>query len=129
MRRASTLQGERRSGAGGHEVTARSGLHTTGDLVRLSGATFRQIDYWACVGLLSTVPGPAGSGFARKYRPEALDVARVLVAVSDLLRPRDDGCGTTLYFLVAAALVEGRTAIEHGGVRVDFAGVLRADAS
>ena len=52
------------------------------DLVRLTGATYRQVDYWARTHLL--VPSghaATGCGSRREYSPVDLDLCRMLVSL------------------------------------------------
>lgn len=55
---------------------------TSAELVKATGASYRQIDYWTTTGLLlprgATSPG---MGYPRNYDPEQLDRARAIVAL------------------------------------------------
>lgn len=57
---------------------------STMDVVDLSGATYRQIDYWARQGVLYPAIGANGSGSHRRYTPLQAAVAAALVRLSKM---------------------------------------------
>jgi len=63
-------------------MTMRRPKYTTGELVELSGATFRQCDYWARTGVLTPSIPAQGSGTQRRYSAEQVHTARILVRLS-----------------------------------------------
>lgn len=54
------------------------------ELVEATGATYRQIDSWTRSGLLPVSERTPGSGFPRRYHPEAIPIARALVRWSSV---------------------------------------------
>ena len=55
------------------------------DLLRASGATYRQLDYWCLKGFLVPTPqDKTGSGYAREWPPEEIEVARRMVKLVKL---------------------------------------------
>lgn len=67
------------------DVHARGRL-TSRDLVRQSGATYRQIDYWTRRGYLESVRSGGGSGESNEYEADAVARAQGLLAVHLLNR-------------------------------------------
>lgn len=71
------------------------------DMVRRSGASFRQIDHWCRNGYLRTADGrnTPGSGVSREFMLQDLRVARVMVVLSALGLPgnRMKECAHELY--------------------------------
>ncbi len=52
-------------------------------LARKTGATYRQIDYWCCNGVISPVgENRPGSGIIRKFDKEIIDRVMLLVRLS-----------------------------------------------
>lgn len=59
------------------------GTYTTAEVVELSGATYRQVDYWAVNGLIQTLPETSpGSGNPRQWDAAALLVVQTLARLS-----------------------------------------------
>lgn len=59
--------------------------YSTSQVAVLSGATYRQLDYWASNGVLTpTVADATGQGSRRSYSEADVERARVLAAVSAL---------------------------------------------
>jgi hypothetical protein len=87
----------------------RQGL-SSAEVRRRSGATYRQLDYWAQEGYLRPSVRPAGgSGTIRLYSQDDVVIAITLVAVSRVLRDWN------MYALVAAALQSGERRFTIGG--------------
>ena len=60
-------------------------LLSTGEVCERTGATYRQVDYWARTGVLSPSVRPAvGSGNRRVYSTPDVRVAAVLVQLAQL---------------------------------------------
>lgn len=55
------------------------------EVQRQSGATYRQLDYWARHDVLLPAIEARGSGTARRYRPEDAVIARRLVELSEMI--------------------------------------------
>lgn len=61
--------------------------HTTGEVARRTGATFRQLDYWDRAGILcASIAGADGSGSERRWSDEDVAVAAALVQLTALIR-------------------------------------------
>jgi hypothetical protein len=59
--------------------------YSASDLVRLTGATYRQVDYWARTHLLVPSGRAAnGCGSRREYSPVDLDLCRMLVSLNSV---------------------------------------------
>lgn len=56
---------------------------STRDAARISGATFRQLDYWERTGVLTASVPAKGSGSRRYYTDREVHVATVLAALSE----------------------------------------------
>jgi len=79
------------------------------ELMRRSGASYRQIDYWTRCGLLPGLQHGAGSGKKRWYSAVAVERAVVLEAISQ----------ADVYRMVAEDPdSEGRWVHEGAGVRI-----------
>ncbi len=58
-------------------------LINTKELIKRTGGTFRQIDYWCRMGVISTVgKGTPGSGYSRQFDEEVVKRVRLVVKVS-----------------------------------------------
>lgn len=76
------------------------------ELARRSGATYRQIDYWARTGLIHADRMITGSGHRRRFPESEIAVAAALVAVS-----RITGNLRDLYENVAVAARDGERGV------------------
>jgi DNA-binding transcriptional MerR regulator len=65
-------------------------LVTTKDVQVISGATFKQLDYWCRRGWIPDMPTETGTGNRRVWTSEAVEVAKRLVAASKLCTPEQD---------------------------------------
>jgi hypothetical protein len=74
-------------------------LFSSSDVMKLTGATYKQLDYWTRIGLLRPMWPMGGSGTRRHFRARDVCVARALVAAPD---PK----AVNLYRLIADALYE-----------------------
>lgn len=62
-------------GERGNQMNVIDQTYTTSDAVRLSGATYRQIDYWLRQGYITIEDAPSGSGNHRHFtRQEVLAI-------------------------------------------------------
>jgi DNA-binding transcriptional MerR regulator len=66
-------------------------LFTTGQVARLTGATFRQLDHWHRAGHITGMPEAIGSGSHRMWTAEHIERARWLQAASDGFRRQGPG--------------------------------------
>ncbi len=58
-------------------------LINTKELIKRTGASFRQIDYWCRMGVISTVgKGTPGSGYYRQFDEEIVNRVKLVVKVS-----------------------------------------------
>jgi DNA-binding transcriptional MerR regulator len=57
---------------------------TSKEMVALTGATYRQIDYWCRKGLIPGHTEPVGSGGRRRFSEEDLRRARLILLASRL---------------------------------------------
>lgn len=64
-------------------TTAPEGWATSVDLMRLTGATYRQVDYWSRVGYLRPPEPTPGSGAQRVFSPTEVQVAYLMVALTN----------------------------------------------
>lgn len=62
--------------------------YRTADVVAITGASYRQVDYWARTGILTLDRARPGCGCARRWRPEQV---RTAVVVANLVRLGCDG--------------------------------------
>lgn len=87
---------------------------STPELTRLTGATYRQIDYW-CSNALIDCEGGNGSGNKRAFDPGVVPVVSLLVRVSKTL-PRESGARVSLALLeeVRDAFDAGCAELGHG---------------
>lgn len=71
------------------------GFYSAMEIVRLTGVSYQQLDYWDRSGLLSPTKGAAGSGSRRWYSVSELRALRLIKALVDmgirLERIRRDG--------------------------------------
>lgn len=58
----------------------RRGGFTTSDVVRITGASFRQVNYWRVEGLIAGAPTEIGNGNALVWSQAQIDAIVVLVA-------------------------------------------------
>ncbi len=65
-------------------------LVTTKDVQAISGATFKQLDYWCRRGWIPDMPTEIGTGNRRVWTQEAVDVAKFLVSASSLCTAERD---------------------------------------
>ena len=71
--------------SGSEPHVAAPGNVSSAELQRLSGASYRQIDHWTQRGYLQDVPTlRRGSGIRREYRKREVNVAKLLVAMSNM---------------------------------------------
>lgn len=66
-------------------MTTPEPLFTSHEIVRRSGASYRQVHYWTTVGLLQPILPPRGTGHWAKYRPIEAQVAAALAYTTALL--------------------------------------------
>ena len=66
-------------------MTKLAGLSSS-DVCRLTGATYRQLDYWTRRGYLTPAKEAGGKGKPREWAPGDVDQVAVLVARSADLR-------------------------------------------
>ena len=69
-------------------MTTRTLLRTysTMDVVHMTGATYRQIDWWCCQGLIPGQPrGGTGSGNRRRWTDEQVEEVILLLRASKLI--------------------------------------------
>lgn len=57
-------------------------LFTTAQVARLTGASYRQLDYWSRSGWITGTPAYVGSGFPRRWTPQDIERATVLYAAA-----------------------------------------------
>ena len=57
-------------------------LHSTSEAAALSGATFRQLDYWARTGVIAAASPAQGSGSRRRWSDEEVRALSVLARVA-----------------------------------------------
>lgn len=62
------------------------GRFTSTDMTRMSGATYRQLDYWAHRGWIAGQEGEQGSGYQRMWTEAQLMQAEALVQASKVSR-------------------------------------------
>ena len=55
---------------------------TTHEMMNLTGATFRQLDYWVKRGLLEPIGNPSGSGHYRNFVSADIQKVKLFVAIS-----------------------------------------------
>jgi len=71
------------------------GIYSAMEIVRLTGVSYRQLDYWDRSGLLSPTKVAAGSRWRRRYSASDLQALRLIKALLDmgirLERIRRDG--------------------------------------
>lgn len=72
-------------------VEAPAGFFRTVEVMKKTGATYRQLDYWATGGLIAG-ENP-GSGMRRYFTPEDVRLITVLVRVSQALSHGGQGGG------------------------------------
>lgn len=58
---------------------------TTAQIARAVGTRYKNVDHWTRIGILEPTVEAAGSGTQRAYEPIEADVARMCVALKDLL--------------------------------------------
>lgn len=63
--------------------------YSTMDVCRLTGATYRQVSYWASRGLVAGQARGPGTGSRREWTDAQLDTVRRLVAASERRRHWD----------------------------------------
>lgn len=85
------------------------------EVCRLSGASYRQLDYWSRCGTLRASVEARGSGSQRRYTWRQAHVARVLVVLSKL-GARGDATRTVAATLCAASDVDGCVVITSDGL-------------
>jgi hypothetical protein len=76
-----------------------SGPYPTSDVVKMVGATFRQLDHWSRRGYVRPLNPTPGSGIQREWSPLDIRAARVLVSVSNF------GSKSDLIFRAASAAI------------------------
>lgn len=86
-------------------------LYSTTDVVALTGATFRQLDYWDRVQLLRPAINANGSGSHRRFAAREVRVAFLVARLVEHFGLREA-------FTIAELLVD------NGDYRADIAGVL-----
>lgn len=67
------------------QAPPRPGLFTAREAARLSGATYRQLDYWEHTQRLTPEVPAAGSGSRRYYRPSQVDAIKVVLPLAQHL--------------------------------------------
>ena len=104
--------------------TARAALYTSDDIIRLSGVSYRQLDYWVRVGVLRTAYPVVGSGSRRQFHGVELEVVRVVAALRELgLADRANGAtGSDIVREIAEGVRAGRSEIRIGSVWVVISG-------
>jgi DNA-binding transcriptional MerR regulator len=66
-------------------VTVAVDLLTTPQVCAITGASYRQIDYWARTGMVSPDVEAAGSGSRRGWHPDQLPKIKALAVLSHAL--------------------------------------------
>lgn len=90
-------------------------LISTPEMCDLSGATFRQLDYWARAGLLVPTAEARGSGTRRGYSTNQVGRATALTAVSDLTHGGPHGRSR---LLAEVAETEPPWQLRHGRITI-----------
>lgn len=67
------------------DVVSGNVVYSARDLERLSGVSYRQIDYWCRNGLFGDSVRGTGSGSRRRFPPEDLRACRAIKRVMDVL--------------------------------------------
>lgn len=63
-------------------------LLTTPQVMRLTGISYRRLDYWRRQGWITGEPEHMGSGFPRRWTPQDIERATVLYAASKPFCPQ-----------------------------------------
>lgn len=52
------------------------------EVMKMTGATYKQVNHWACLGYVPGVPREVGSGSKRRWTPDSVLTVRLLQQTS-----------------------------------------------
>ena len=98
----------------------------SGEVCDLTGASYRQLDYWARSGIITPEATtdkkghgrPTGSGSVRWWKRTQLPTIRALVVVSDVITGNHAGPSQLLRAVGQASSPRGPYVLEHEEVRI-----------
>jgi hypothetical protein len=100
--------------------TAAPVTYSSNDIMRLTGVSYRQVDYWVRTGLLVTAVAAEGSGTVRKFAAIEVTVAQVIASLRTIGvgEGASGAVGSDLLRQVAAAVRAGRERVDVGSSSV-----------
>lgn len=95
------------SPTGGRDAVRAPGI-TSVELIKLTGASYRQLDYWVRIGRIAPTIPVAGSGSSRGFDPSVVNQVKALLALSEVEIPAGPGPWTVVVGDVTFNIEVGR---------------------